>query len=536
MLQRIFNAIGDWNPQLLREWQGRFKPWDVTGAFAVSAIAQFAFITERRTKLPYADARAHQYCTGLALPPSNDPMEGKGSYDPVCLKDQWGDMIINWQPWWQDNFVPLTQILLGAVIIAGVYWLISDFIFEERRGTLNFVRLSPRSGKEILWGKLLGVPTLVYVALAVAIPLHLYAAVQGQVPLSILIGVYVVGAASCLFFLSGALLWSVTTSVLGYLQPWAGAGFAALTVWALMNMPEPSAYTHAMNWLSSFDPSIMLRHLMKPTYPRQFLMSWFDISFNASHWRTMLFITVYLSVWTHWIWKALLRRFQNARGTVLSKKQSYAFTACLIGSVAGFSWGGYATDEVLTLCLIISLVVVTLITPNRQTLHEWARYRHQMPRKSLLSDLFWGEKSPALLAVAVNMAIATTILFPVSVMNSGRYLESIFELVAFAIVVLTLAAIFQAMLMLRMPRPEAWAVGSWIFCWIVPAIVTTSIGVPSNVTWVFSIAPWLAASDAPIATILLSLMTQLSVFGLLTNRLIQQLDRAGVSESKAFLT
>jgi heme exporter protein D len=365
----------------------------------------------------------------------------------------------------------------------------------------------------------------------------LYTAVQGQVPLSVLMGTYVVGAASCLFFWSGALLWSVTTSALGYLQPWAGAGFAAITVWGLMSIPSPFGSEDPMNWLWSFDPSIVTKHLMRSTYPRELVMNWFNLNCNVTPWITTLFITAYLSVWTAWIWTALRRRFQNARGTVLSKKQSYGFTACLMGSVTGFVWGGYSTTT-LSLCMVICLVVVTLITPNRQTLHEWARYRHQMPRKSLISELLWGEKSPALMAVAVNMAIATVLLSPAIVRLSADFFNGILELVAFAIAVLMMAVIFQIMLMLKMPRPELWAVGSWMACWLVPVISTELIGFTSagRVLWFFSIAPWLAVGSEPVITVLGALMVQLSVFGLLTSRLIRQLDRAGVSESKALLT
>jgi hypothetical protein len=530
MLKRILNAIGDWNPQLLREWQGRFKPWDVAGAFCVSAIAQFIILTRNRGSLPSAMSRSHPYCTGRSL---THPYNETIAYGPQCLKDAAGDILINWQAWWHDTFTPLTQVLLCAVIVAGVYWLISDFIFEERRGTLNFIRLSPRSGKEILWGKLLGVPTLVYVALAAALPLHLYAAVQGQVPLVILIGTYVVGVASCLFFFSGALLWSVTTSALGYLQPWAGAGFAAMTVWGLMNFPAYSP-TDPLNWLLSFDVSIMVRYLTEQLYPESFrALTWLGLPYGASAWSLMLFITAYLSVWIYWIWEAVLRRFQNARGTVLSKRQSYGFTACLIGSLAGFTGREYVSTT-LNLSLIICLVVVTLITPNRQTLQEWARYRHHLSKKSLVADLLWGEKSPALLAVAVNMAIATTLLLPVTVEIWLGFLENSLRLLALPIAVLMLAALFQIMLLSKAARPELWAVGTWVFCWITPIIVANLFGiVPSDAAWAFSIAPWLANGGMPMTTIFMGLLVQLSVFGLLTSRLTRQLDRAGATESKA---
>jgi hypothetical protein len=539
MLKRILNAIGDWNPQLLREWQGRFKPWDVTGAFAVSAIVQFIFLTNRRAKLPQTYSDYHPYCTGPTVPLPNDPYNGMGPYDPQCLKDAAGYPLTNWQDWWQESFTPLTHLLVGAVIVASVYWLISDFIFEERRGTLNFVRLSPRSGKEILWGKLLGVPTLVYVALLTALPLHLYTAVQGQVPFSVLMGTYIVGAASCVFFASGALLWSVTTSGLGYLQPWAGAGFAALTVSTLMTAPFPYGHLEPLSWLAAFDPSIMTKHLLAQYSLDQFKrVAWFGLEYNASPWSTMIFTTLYLGVWTYWVWQALLRRFQNPRGTALSKRQSYGFTACLIGSLVGFA--GTKESLILTtlnMGLIMCLVTVTLITPNRQTLQEWARYRHHLPRKALFSELLWGEKSPALLAVAVNMAIATTLLLPIAAPSSWHFGEGILQLLSLAIAVLLLAAIFQAMLMVRMARPELWAVGSWMVCWIAPVTVANLFGVfSSDAIWIFSIAPWLAVGSVPAITVLGVVLAQLSTFGLLTYRLTRQLDRAGASESKALLT
>jgi hypothetical protein len=545
MLKRILNAIGDWNPQLLREWQGRFKPWDVTGAFAVSAIVQFIFMTQRQGLLPRSYTTNYIYCTGanVASPNATAPAGTAGAsypaihHDPLCLKDAADNVIVNWHLWWHDNFVPLTQFLLGGVIVAGVYWLISDLIFEERRGTLNFVRLSPRSGKEILWGKLLGVPTLVYVALAAALPLHWYAAVQGQIPLDIFVGTYVVGTASCLFFLSGALLWSMTTSVLGYLQPWAGAGFAAMTVWVLMSAPFPFSSEDPLNWLWLFEPSTVVKHLTERSYPRTFQsMTWLGLTYNASPLSTTLVTTAYLSLWTYWIWQALLRRFHNARGTVLSKKQSYIFTICLIGSLAGFARNNYSSTA-LNMSLIICLVMVTLITPNRQTLHEWARYRHQMPKETLMSELLWGEKSPALLAVAVNMAIAVVLLSPAILMTANTYLNGVLQLVALAIVVLMLAALFQIMLLLKAPRPELWAVGSWIGCWLFPVMAMALLD-RSNVVWAVSIAPWLAVhnTNTTIATILGTLATQLSIFGLLTHRLMRQLDRAAASESKALLT
>ena len=60
--------------------------------------------------------------------------------------------------------------------------MINDLAKEEQRGTLNFIRLSPQTEQSILFGKMLGVPSLVYLFIILSIPLHLWSGIALEFP------------------------------------------------------------------------------------------------------------------------------------------------------------------------------------------------------------------------------------------------------------------------------------------------------------------------------------------------------------------
>jgi hypothetical protein len=537
---KLLDWIGDRNPQLLREWQGRLQPWNVMGAFALSIVGQLIFLSNRYNSLPtYSDS--HFYCTGEQI----DSVQSWSSALPIfkCIKDGVGNRLINWSPWWRDNFGYLTQCLIVGLVIAGVYLLISNLVYEERRGTLNFVRLSPRSNRELLLGKLLGVPVLLFLALAIALPLHLWAAVQGNISLGIVLGVYLIGAMSCFFFYSGAVLWSLTTAALGNFQPWVGAGFAAVTIGGLVSF-APYGLQSPMAWVGAFSPTLLLNYVTHtPGYSTR--GNWFNLPVYDHEISVTLISLLYFAGWSYWVWQAIDRRFRNPNATTLSKTQSYYFTICLMVSLIGFGWGD-ATDSFvqgyLFISFVMALVVMLLITPNRQTLQEWARYRHHLPRQergSLLSDLLWGEKSPALLAVGVNLAIVTVLLYGLFQQLSVKFYDDsklAFAPLLVAGIILTLAAMFQVMLMGRSSKAALWAVSTLGVLLVFPAIVAAAFARVNSAVWLFTALPWLASESMVSATnILTGLLGQLSIFMMLVYRLNRQLDRAGASASKELL-
>jgi hypothetical protein len=532
---KLLDWIGDRNPQLMREWQGRFQPWNVVGAFSLSAIGQFIFLTDRFSKLPPQMYETHAYCTNGK---AGNSSVGYSNVDFHCLKDAAGNNLVNWQLWWRDNFVFLTQCLVFTVIVAGVYLLISNLVYEERRGTLNFIRLSPCSNREILLGKLLGVPVLVYVALGVAMPLHLWAAVQGQVSLGLVVGLYGVGAASCFFFYSGALLWSLTTSVFGNLQPWAGTAFVGITVAGLLGATG-YAVESPLTWVSAFSPTLLLNDVLAMSEPIRD-RTWFKVPIYANSLSNTLFSMGYFAGWSYWVWQSLERRFRNSNATALSKAQSYGFTACLVGSLMGFAWQAHNSLSSSNYCFIVfvmGLVVMMMITPNRQTLQEWARYRRSVPhqeRRSLRDDLLWGEKSPALVAVAVNLAIAVTLLIlTASSIVSG--FDIFLEPFLLAGVLLMLAAIFQVILMGRTAKPALWASSTLGILLVCPIVMVGIIGVASPL-WLLTAMPWMAGYySVSVMTMWTGLLGQLGVFALFTYQFTRQINRAGESGSKALL-
>src|SRR4028118_1352066 len=172
MTLHLLDEIGNWNPQLFREIKGRLNRSNMAIVSALSLSAQL---------LPFM-------------------------YFSAML--------------WLGIFTFLSIFSVLALLVAGTYMLVSDLDKEERRGTLNFIRLSPQSAKTIFLGKILGVPILLYLATILAVPLHLYAGLAAQIPLNEILCFYTAVAASCALFYSSAMLFGLTTSWLGGFQPW----------------------------------------------------------------------------------------------------------------------------------------------------------------------------------------------------------------------------------------------------------------------------------------------------------------------------
>lgn len=119
------------------------------------------------------------------------------------------EMIDDWQGWNFDVFHTLTWIAVLLLLTLGSYWLVKDVAREYRRGTLTLVRLTPQASRTILVGKLLGVPILLYLAIALAIPLHLWTAIKGGVSLQTLIVVYSSAAIACGFTYTYGLVYAL---------------------------------------------------------------------------------------------------------------------------------------------------------------------------------------------------------------------------------------------------------------------------------------------------------------------------------------
>ncbi|MBW4474330.1 MAG: hypothetical protein KME45_28745 [Stenomitos rutilans HA7619-LM2] len=157
MLSNWLFQVGDRNPQLWREVKGRVKWSSVLVAVAVSLVVQL-----------------------------------------LILGRNWRSFSFAFRPsWWFDVFDMTTSVALLFLLFVGGYLLVMDLVQEERRGTLEFVRLSPEPSHSILLGKLLGVPALLYIAIAATVPLHLWAAGNARLSLLTIGGTYLLATASC---------------------------------------------------------------------------------------------------------------------------------------------------------------------------------------------------------------------------------------------------------------------------------------------------------------------------------------------------
>ena len=163
------NQLGNWNPQLLRECRGRLKPRSVVATITLSLIGQTLLVL------------------GIWV---------AASYSSESRK-------------WFDLFKILTHTLPYILFISGSYSLVGDLTQEERRGTLGFIRLSPRPSHSILLGKLLGAPILPYLGIALVVPLHLLAAVVAGIPLGLVLSFYLLTIAGAAFLFSGAMLFAL---------------------------------------------------------------------------------------------------------------------------------------------------------------------------------------------------------------------------------------------------------------------------------------------------------------------------------------
>ncbi len=548
-----FDRLGDWNPQLLREIKGRFKARNLIIAGAISLLGQFLLLRVFQTGLPIAkpgllEPITNKYCTDTS----------NGYVLPECLIDSLGNIEINWQLWWQDVFLLLSLLGVFALLVGGTHLLISDLAHEERKDTLNFIRLSPQSPQSILFGKLLGVPILLYIEVGLALPLHLWAGLSAQISLGLILSFYGLLFASCLFFYSAALLYGLVSSWLGGFQALLGSG----SVFALLSIASFKPIFHTPgDWLNLFSPLLILKHLIAATnseyssdLPVVTDLEWFYLPIGTSILAVVGLALINYGLWTYWSWGALLRRFPNPGKSVFSKAQSYLLVASLEVMIVGFAATSpkfpFSTElsfnfkELLALNLLLFLGLIVALTPQRQALQDWARYRRERVssrkafwNKSLVQDLIWGEKSPAIVAIALNLAIAATMLVLqiVFVLQDVDKQPAFLSVVIGANLILIYTAIAQLLMFMQTQKLALWVtgtVGGAIS--LPPAILTLLTLAPDKAPqlWLFTPFAWSALEQASTSTIFLALLGQWSIFTLCSLRMTRQIRQAGESTSK----
>lgn len=554
--------LGDWNPQLLRELKGRLKPRNVLLVLAIALLGQVLLLMSFTAQLPVNIGKGDvysRYGTG-------DTLRDYSPYQYKCLADNFGNFVINWPLWWLDVFVWLSLIGLFAVLAIGTYMLIGDLSREEHRGTLNFIRLSPQSTNSIFTGKLLGVPVLLYLLVGLAIPLHLWAGLSAEIPLALILGFYGVVVASTACFYSVALLYGLVGGGLGGFQALLGSG----TVLAFQGMMTGISFNssplvhNSIDWLHLFSPSVLLPYLINASsqgyvyrlgMPQLEAWQWFYLPVGASAWNVAIFSVLNYVVATYWFWQGLKRCFHNTTATLLSKQNSYWLTACFEAAVLGFAlqlpeWKVDFYPEglfdnfgaLLLLNLPLFLFLIAGLSPHRQVLQDWARYRREgtsSRMKNLVQDLVWGEKSPSLVAMALNLLIASAMVVPWILLWPDKYKTPALLTVLLSLnLLLIYACLAQVMLFLKTPKRTLWAASTVAGLIFLPPMVFSLLSVtPDKVpaVWLFSALSWMAVKDASTTTVFMALVAQWLMLTLSGMQLKRQMRQAGESASKALL-
>lgn len=509
MLTKLLDSLGEENPQLVRELKGRLNRRSVGIVVFLSAISQ---------------------CLMVGV-----------FYQKNCIawSDGVGGLCQNYQVviQWKSAFQTLSFILALLLFAGGVYLLTSDLGKEQRRGTLNFLRLSPRTSQNILLGKLLGVPVLLYLGVGLAIPFHLSCAIAADVPLGWVCGFYAVVAALGAFLYMSSLLNGLLLTQVQYqaivssgLACWLGYSFFSL-IWIFLNWDKSNVHGDGLNWFF-----------------------WEVIGRN--YYLELFWMFMTLLVGSYWIWQGLNRQFKNPNGTLLSKAQSYGVIASVQIWILGFFYPvinhGYIEETLMPIMLGVSILTVVMflliipaISPQRQTLLDWARYAHEDRRQGLKGyskwqDWIWGEKSPSVVAIAINLGIVAVLWMPWILLWKGGFYATLTAGVALLMTLNSIwiySAIAQSLFFIKFPKPGLLSMGIVMAALILPPLgfslffKTFSVNTSLWMLFVFG-SPWLALTEASAMAIFVSLLGQFAAIAALTFTLNHQINQAGASHSK----
>ncbi|MBW4563188.1 MAG: hypothetical protein KME32_18975 [Mojavia pulchra JT2-VF2] len=564
MMLNLLDKIGDWNPQLLRELKGRLKSRNILLAIAISLLGQFLIFMVCQIELPTRNTvfqgYSNKYCTGEML------------YNlPKCIKDEFGNVVVNWQLWSLDLFTHLSIIGTFTLLVAGTYLLISDLASEERRETLNFIRLSPQSHQSIFSGKILGVPILLYVVVLLAVPLHLWSALNAKISLQLILSFYAAVVAASILYYSGALLFGLVSSWLGGFQAWLGSGVVLgfLLISLRLVMPEISD-DYPLVFLRLVNPCYLIPNadmssVFRPISSRLTNFHWFALPLGDSVVNTLGFALSIYGIGTYFIWQSLQRCFRDPNTTMLSKQQSYLLTACFTVITLGCAnWqklafddspGSYLLAENIVCLFFLNfwllLYLIAALNPHRQILQDWARYKRTSTSKGLVNstlfqNLIWGEKSPGLVAIAINAMIAIIGLCGLIFLSRvplDNKINAIFALALAGSLAMIYAALAQLLLFSKNKHRVFWTNATIAAVIVLPVIIMaifSSYSRDNNFLWLFSIlAPIYAISPeanslSPIKAFL-AILVHWSTLGLLVFQLRRNLRKAGESATKALL-
>jgi hypothetical protein len=363
----IMNIIGEWNPQLWRELNSRLTWRNMMATVALSIGIQLMILM-----WIYRHHRLQEIL-------------------------------------WPDIAKGLSNWMSILICVVGVYFVASNFRQEDQRGTLDHLRLTPQKARSILIGKILGVPILVYLAGACALPLQFYAVHQTQASaVNVWIWDLAMVGLAVMFYLAAILftLWLQAIPIL-----------LTVITWGLANLAVPAS----LRWQGEYGNNTL---------------QWFGLQLSDRP-TTFLLLIAMTGLAIYWLFQALERRYHQPTATVLSRKQSYwwsfSYHLLLLGFVTSYAYhpgtnqlaqqlsfnlsghiyvgndGDFGILPIICLNLIAAwfLLIIPVILPSTQSLIEWSQ--QGLVHQTWCQSRLWDNRSPATLAVLVNVAIASAI-------------------------------------------------------------------------------------------------------------------------------
>ena len=438
------DQIGVRNPQFLRECRGRLKPRNAIAAIGLSLIFQFLLYIS---------------IAGLG-----------GEFDPERQ---------------QDVCQALTWLIPYALFVLGGFYIVDDLAREEKTGTLNFIRLSPRPAKEILLGKLLGVPLLPAILALCAVPLHIISGLLGGASALWLLSYYGVLAFGTAFVYTLALLFGFvgSASPLGKQQALSAIAFAGLAL--VVITPLFMGWNTVATWFGFEASSPLYIEPYGGREPEPFAQ-WLYLPIAGNLLIAHLFTIGNLVIGTLITWRVLLRTFRVPKATLLSKRISYIIVAYLNVLLWGFFQSSLITQsDIRTLGyagaafavnVAIALILIFAIAPGRQTLIDWSRIKN----KSILGWV-WNDNSPSVLSILISAAIAGALIVPwILIIDRGQnvaILPTILASFSLGTAVLIYATIVQLIFSSKLRAPFIWAVGTIATIAVVPPIFLGVLGI-----------------------------------------------------------
>ncbi len=558
MLNNFIDRLGQWNPQIFRELKERLSLKNLgiatVGAILIQGFVWFYYnsqlpipiaITDKNGASTIQDAYS-RYCILVQSPNNNN--DNYGGYNQVCALDSTLGQLafkIDWSKWWVDIFTCLSWMLAIGLLLGSVYLLVADLVQEEKRGTLNFIRLSPQSAPTIFLGKILGVPSLVYLAVALTIPFHAIAGIAAGASIPLLLGWYATIGAGWMLLSSMSTLYVL----LGGIQAIVTVGAIAWPIGLMIMLINlyASATIEGLEWL---------------TKPYSSIIRWFGLPISASALWLYAFIIGSCLVLTYWVWQALERRYLNPTATVITKFQSYLFNLCCQVWIAGFAISALSTKESygvnyqLSFWAILDFMVlfclIPLLLPSKQALQDWSRYRRervsgkrrQFWQGDVVKDLIGNDKSPALLALAIDLGMALALWIPVVLIsaNGTSYtFRSSVGLCVGASLIMIYAAIAHWGLFLNFKKRNLWIVAMVAAVMFLPlgfAFIISPSQAPKGIAAIILLfSPFAPIGIFNLAgtTILATFAAQLALLAGLTYQLQRKLQITGQSQTKQLL-